>query len=176
MASWSKINTLFKFTHKSSLYSLNFTLPISKVGSVYCNYNNASYKEADRLSYKEYRLTSASKLTSPTKNYPIYNISYIETNFEQTIALDSYPGGSLLNFPADSNISINNGIYNKTQGIDYGTVNSVLSTTPGGETVCSPPKAKAAVKSPEPPIPNLIVFISFTSVQLVPFQDSVFIE
>ena len=79
---------------------------------------------------KEYRSTSASKLTSPTKNYPIYNISYKETNFEQTIDLDSYPGGSLLNFAADSNILPNNGVYNKTQGIDYGVVSSVLSTTP----------------------------------------------
>jgi len=106
------------------------SLPISKLGSVYCNYNNASYKEADRLSYKQYRLTSASKLTSPTKNHPIYNVSYTETNFEQTINLSSYPGGNLLYFPANSNISTNNGVYNKTQGISYGTVSSILSVTP----------------------------------------------
>jgi len=125
--------TTSEFVYDSGRNSWTYpsnSLPISKIGSVYCNYDNASYKEADRLSYKEYRLTSASKLTSPTKNYPIYNISYIETNFEQIIGLDSYPGGSLLNFPADSNISVNNGVYNKTQGVDYGTISSILSTTP----------------------------------------------
>jgi hypothetical protein len=107
------------------------SLPISKIGSVYCNYNNrVNYKEADRLSYKEFRTTAASKLTAPTQNYPIFNITYVEQDFEQTLALVNYIGGNVIEFAADSNINFGNGVYNKTQQVSYGTVNSLLTTTP----------------------------------------------
>ena len=53
-----------------------------------------------------------------------------------------------------------------TAGTDHSSVDATTS-------VANPPEAKAAVLVPAGPIRNLAVFKSFTSVQLVPFQDSV---
>ena len=55
-----------------------------------------------------------------------------------------------------------------TAGPDH---SSVAVTFPGP---LSPPKANPTVLVPAPPKPDLAIFKSFTSVQLVPFQVSVF--
>jgi len=124
-------------------------LPISKIGSVYCNYNNRiTYKQADRLSYKEFRTTANSKLTAPTQNYPIFNITYIEKDFEQVIPLQSYLGGSTLVFDSTYNVSVGNSVFNKTQQVLYGnviglsTVNNTIEVTVSENlAVLNPPVA-----------------------------------
>ncbi len=54
---------------------------IYKVGSVYCNYTSTtggatlSSIEAQRVSFKELKTISKSKLTAPSNNYPLYSIT-----------------------------------------------------------------------------------------------------
>jgi len=106
-------------------------LQISKIGAVYCNYNNNQLnKEADRLSFKEFKTTSASKLTAPTNNYPIFYVTYTDETFEQIFPLEAWSAPSSLSFTQGSDIQVGDAVYNKTQGYDYGTVSTITSAGP----------------------------------------------
>ena len=107
-------------------------LSLSKIGAVYCNYNNNQLnKEADRLSFKEFRTTSASKLTAPTNNYPIFYVTYTEESFEAIYPLDAFDTvANTLSFAVGSDIQPGDGVYNKTQGYDYGTIVNIAGAGP----------------------------------------------
>jgi hypothetical protein len=129
----------FKFTTTEFVYDSvqnawyypSNVLQISKIGAVYCNYNNNQLnKEADRLSFKEFKTTSASKLTAPTNNYPIFYVTYTEESFEAQYLLDGWGAPSLLQFPTGSDIQVGDGVYNKTQGYDYGTITNINAVGP----------------------------------------------
>jgi len=116
---------------ENAWYYPSNVLQISKIGAVYCNYNNNQLnKEADRLSFKDFKSTSASKLTAPTNNYPIFYVTYTDEAFEQILPLEAWSAPTSLSFPLGSDVQVGDGVYNKTQGYDYGTVTSIASAGP----------------------------------------------
>ena len=130
----------FKFTTEEFIYDAvqkawhypSNALQISKIGAVYCNYNNNQLsKEADRLSFKEFKTTSASKLTAPTNNHPIFHVTYTEETFEQEFPLVGSVGATnSLIFNDSIDILIGDGLYNITQDVNYGLVSSLTATSP----------------------------------------------
>jgi hypothetical protein len=129
----------FKFTTTEFVYDSvqnawyypSNVLQISKIGAVYCNYNNNQLnKEADRLSFKEFKTTSASKLTAPTNNYPIFYVTYTEESFEAQYSLVNWGAPSFLQFISGTDIIVGDGIYNKTQDQNYGVVNTITTLGP----------------------------------------------
>ena len=128
----------FKITTTEFVYSADKNawhypsnvLQISKIGAVYCNYASELDREADRLSFKEYKTTFSSNLTTPTNSHPIFHITYVEDAFEEQHALVNWGAPSFLQFASGTDIIVGDGIYNKTQDQNYGVVSSITTLGP----------------------------------------------
>lgn len=128
----------FKFTTTEFVYDSvrdawhypSNVLQISKIGAVYCNYASGLDIEAERFSFKEYKTAFSSNLTTPTNNHPIFHVTYTEESFEQNFSLQAFSAPSSLSFTQGSDVQVGDGIYNRTQGHDYGTVVNINAVGP----------------------------------------------